>query len=894
MESTRSLSAVRFTESVGRLMLPEGPSMRGRNKLLITRRAGLVSLIWLVTGLAATAIGVTLTLINPDSFMTFRDSNDSGHPEIAIAFVLISVFAPQAVFRTRSRIRTEQLLSDPSTPMRRWDQTTLTFDAMLIGAMLAGLYYNPGAALGCFGLALTVRVAIACRRTKNHVAPYDAIRRGWSALAIAVVAYLVVRPLAGSVIEERSMVPFLLAGVIAMCLQIAVNAVDRWVRLDAEPWALGRDVMDARRIVIAVVSAGIAWMVCATGEWVSHQPGPDAVMWSVAAGLAVYVGSWFVLWIVSIVVWRAEALRILRLWGDHQARILARMSDGSLDPALVARAASTTTARMGMSIYGARGAVVRLADGSTPQSFTVDQDAVRVADAGALLTGPYVSVDLQLDPLQLGGDSIFLAGLNAPGRFLRHSRLATSLFRKLAMETLTVPEIANRGTTSSVAFASMFDSGIGLPTLSAFVEAVSRMRELSDSKGSLSSVTVGVFGVEDFVGLTEGRLDRSVISNLALEISRQAAEFGAMSFVAYENPGQVWAAFHAGPMARNSVAALQNARDAFSGDRTVAGGAISLNAQISLGTAVYQVDELGVTDLLQVARDRCAADRQARNPLLSMQFSGVEREMHDFGPEDIIGADKDRLAPSDLYTALSEDRSSDEIVCLLTPIVNIGRHGSDALMVDIGWNHRIGSVDLSDPANFIRAVNRQTSLAALAAEIIIDHAQLILGDADGLGFSQALVVVSMPALLLHPDAGVYALPNIAGSRMDLRESARTVLLFDAVPHGSGQALRLLADRGFHIALTAGAAATADPMDLTGWRRWGLIVGSHVLDGPRGIDALTIQQTLSALAGVGTRVIGMVDGPVDEGSLKSHQINWVIDSRQSSVTFDDTVSVLASD
>ncbi len=51
------------------------------------------------------------------------------------------------------------------------------------------------------------------------------------------------------------------------------------------------------------------------------------------------------------------------------------------------------------------------------------------------------------------------------------------------------------------------------------------------------------------------------------------------------------------------------------------------------------------------------------------------------------------------------------------------------------------------------------------------------------------MIVSLPSILLDPEAGELALPNLVTPFLDRRECARTVILIDAVPVGAGQALR---------------------------------------------------------------------------------------------------------
>ena len=79
-----------------------------------------------------------------------------------------------------------------------------------------------------------------------------------------------------------------------------------------------------------------------------------------------------------------------------------------------------------------------------------------------------------------------------------------------------------------------------------------------------------------------------------------------------------------------------------------------------------------------------------------------------------------------------------------------------------------------------------------------------------------------------------------------------------------------------VAVTAGAAAGADPADLYGWRRWGIVFPQHVAQGPSGVDALTIQQTASAIASQDTRLIAVADAGADVRELVANNVSWVID------------------
>jgi hypothetical protein len=136
------------------------------------------------------------------------------------------------------------------------------------------------------------------------------------------------------------------------------------------------------------------------------------------------------------------------------------------------------------------------------------------------------------------------------------------------------------------------------------------------------------------------------------------------------------------------------------------------------------------------------------------------------------------------------------------------------------------------------------------------------------------VLVSAPALLLLPDAGAAALPNIAGRLLDRVDAARTVIVVSSVPHGSGQAFALLEDRGLRIAVVADAAAGADPDDLIGWSPWALVFPLGKDRRPTGLDPLSVQQVASALARRGTHLIAEAGSQADVDALRRAGFVWI--------------------
>ena len=98
-------------------------------------------------------------------------------------------------------------------------------------------------------------------------------------------------------------------------------------------------------------------------------------------------------------------------------------------------------------------------------------------------------------------------------------------------------------------------------------------------------------------------------------------------------------------------------------------------------------------------------------------------------------------------------------------------------------------------------------------------------------------------------------------------------------------MRSIADRGVRIAVTAGAAAAADSVDLYGWPRWGVVFPQHIIQGPSGVDSLMVQQTVSAIAGGDTKLIAVADRSVDLRDLAALHIDYVMSPTSAEITSD---------
>ena len=291
------------------------------------------------------------------------------------------------------------------------------------------------------------------------------------------------------------------------------------------------------------------------------------------------------------------------------------------------------------------------------------------------------------------------------------------------------------------------------------------------------------------------------------------------------------------------------------------------------------------------AVDRLAVDQSARSP-----FAIGEVITRDIRPEDIIGGAEAPATVIDAAEALREDRRSahaDQAFPYTLAVVR--RPDSEeprALVLEVGWRKSFGSLDLVQPSEFLRLVNRQPELAAEATRAILDRHREVLAMLADQGRADLPVMVALPSVLLHPDAGALALPNLMSPFLNRAECARTVALVDLVPAGGGEALRLLADRGIGVAVTAAAAATVAQPDLYGWQRWGIVFPQHVMAGKDGIDGLTIQQTASAIATHGTLLIGIVDRLPDGRQMETNNVGLVIDRGAAGYMLEDIPSITA--
>ena len=846
-------------------------------------RAGLVGLVCIAGGLAvlvASLAHLALTGLGDEIPGAWQVSHVL---PVAVALVVLSVFAPQAVFRSRSAVITEQVLTNPTTPIRPWRATTVAFDPVLVGAMLAGLAYGPAVTVAFFGTALVIRVLLQSRRTLNvdANARYHSVVIAASSFVTGAVAYAVVRSLAPLVIQQDRLTPLLLAALVALYVGLAINVVERWVNGDRSRWAFLRDAVDIRRIVVAVISALIAWLGvlgAQLGPLISSTSGDLA---GALVCLGVFVACWLTLWFISIRLWRRDSLRTLMRWGRHQAEVINRIADGSLSPDLAARAALPVTARMALSVFGATRALVVLDDGrERTQQFFVGADLYGTAaptDPASLAGVPHLRIPLYVQPGHANTSSVTVGGWLWPGWFMVRTKTIVDRFRELATESLLTPVVASRDDQVSAAFDAMFDPTRGWPTTAAFQEAVERLQARTDESPHSASLLVGVYAIDDFGALAGGRFEQAAVGQVMRLISGYQDLAGHETFLAYEAPGRIWLALTGGPMIRSGVALLNDLQRYINDHGAVPAARLDIDVHVSVsfGYAVHQVDEFAFTGLRDAALDRLAIDQSARSP-----FTVGDVITRDIRPEDIIGGAEAPVTVVDATEELRRDRLSPQAPELFPTTCAVVRTVESeeprAVVLEVGWRHSFGSLDLVRPGELLRLANRQPEFAAEATRAILARHKETLATLAEQGRPDLPVVVALPSVLLHPDAGQLALPNLLSPFLDRAESARTVVLVDLVPAGGGEAVRLLSDRGIGVAVTAAAAATVAQSDLYGWQRWAIVLPPHIMASKDGIDGLTIQQTSLAIATHGTHLIGVVDRLPDARQLETHGISLIVD------------------
>jgi hypothetical protein len=880
MDSAVVAGSARLIRELGAWVYPN-PVIRGHDAVLHLR-IGLLTALYAVIGIASMTVGIVSISAAGDTASPPLIMTTPGVLAAALLLAAISVFAPQAIFRTGATSSARAILDAPSIPIRPWQSTTIRFNAVLVGAMLAGLYLAPAVAFVLLGTAYLLRTLILNRATiaRDPNARYFHLHHAVSMIVVSSVAFVIVRPLAAAVIDNSSIVPLLLAAVVALYLGLAMEALDRWARMDKVGWAVVRDATDGRRFLVAGVSALLAWLVTLTGEQLLGLPSMGGPTPAILAGLGVFIACWLLLWVASIALWRAEAERTLVLWASHQVRIATRLADGSLSPELAAKASLPTTSRMALVVFGGMQALTvhDIGSGAPKKNLAVTHRYERTPRERLEQVVALSALHIPLYPSseQANTSGVTVWDCLAPGRFATQSQALLQKFSELATWTMVTPMLAGGSERQAAAYDVMFDPGQHWPNMAALVESMRRMSERFDRNPHQASLVVGVYGIDEFPALAGGRYEHAAIGQVMRAALANPAFSGHEFFVAYERPGRIWVALASGPVIRTSIQLLRDLQQSI--NTVTHGSSTSMDLDVlvttSFGYAAHQVDDLTAEGLIQTALDRLAVDQATRNPFTVPDFSTL-----DLRPEQIFDVETTPVTVENLLDGLRADRGTGRFVTEVTPVRRTQDDTVEALLLGVGWAREFKHLDMRVPENLLKAVNRQAHLAALAAQISLDALNAAVQSADAAGLVDAPLILRMPSILVHPEAGDLSLPNILVPLIDLQTSARTVLLFEDVPSGAGQALRMLIDRGLSIAITASAAAGADSSDLIGWRPWGIVFPVQVMQSERGIDGLMINQTSSACAGQATHLIGCVDRPLDHEAAGECDVTRTIDLRE---------------
>ncbi len=644
-----------------------------------------------------------------------------------------------------------------------------------------------------------------------------------------------------------------------MYVGLAFNSVERWVSGDRARWAFARDAVDTRRIIVALVSAVIAWLVSVVGVWVGESYGTQAQVAGSLAGLAIFLAAWLILWYASIRLWRRDALRTLALWSTHQAEVVARLADGSLRPDLAARAALPITTRMAVSVFGATRAMAIVDDGRdhvTSHLVAVDiHDNASSPDPKSLATLPHLRMPLYAVPGHPNTSSVTVAGWLWPGWFMTRSATMVHRFTELATAALLTPVVASDDDRVTAAFDSMFGPVNRWPTLTAFEEAVARMRSRADASPQTDSLLIGVYAIDEFGALAGGRFEQAAVAQVVrLALGHQ--EFaGHDLFVAYEEPGLLWVALGGGPIIRNGIALLRGLQQHINDHGAVPSARLDVDVHVSVsfGYAAHQVDDFTFEGLLSTARGRLIVDQGSRDP-----FNVDNLLSYDIRPEDIIGEPETPVTAVDVLNLLRADHTSatgGPFVTTFLPVTDLDTGTTEALIVSTGWQRTFGNLDLAKPDAFRTLVNRQAELAAEASRVVLERLRAVFAEADALGHDDLPVLVYLPVDPAQPRrrrAGAaqprHALPRPTRVRAHRGPGRRGADRWRAGPAAA------VGPRREHRGDGRRRGGRRSRRDLFGWQRWAVFFPAHIVQGPGGVDGLTIQQTASAIATHDTRLI----------------------------------------
>ena len=864
--------------------MPAVDSPRGSRAARRTHlRVGAAGAVLLITGLAVTGLLVGAEYV--------RSADDLLPLALGALLAAISVFAPPVVFRTRSAIATEEVLSNPLAPQRPWRASTLTFDPIISGAMIGALTLPATVVGASFSVALVLRTLLEFRPTPlDPNARFRALWGGSRAALVAASAFWIVAGLSSSVMLTVSPVPLLLGGLVAMSVGLILNGLERWTEGIHEPWAFARDAADTRRLAVILVSAFVAWLAAWTltlGDWIEPR-NPEVA--GILAADGIFLAAWLLMWVISVRFWRGDALRTMRRWGQHQTDLLGRIADGSLDPDLARRASLATTARMALSVFGATNVLVTLRrpDGDVVR-YQAARDRYRVnppLDPRAFPVQRSLRIPIYSTPGHADSSDITLTGAIGPARFISRSRSVTEQFHQLAAAAILTPIVASEDDRLASAFDDLFGSDLW-PSMDALEQAYEELRQRTDSSPQSRSLLIGVLAIDAFGGLSGGRFEHAATAQVMRLVQGYDGFTGHEMFAAYEGEGRIWVAFGAGAIIRNGIGTLRDLQRHINeqGSVSAAHSDLGVHVEVSLGYAVQQVDDFTLAGLLQHARERLEIDQSARNPFEVDAVLSV-----DITPEDIIGSGAPTPATAvDVTAQLRDDLESADAAELFptsyTPLLAIAGDDLIGLWLDVGWDRSFGSRSLAEPTAFRSIVGRQPELAAGAARALIARADATMDLAESSGLP---ILLPLPAVLLHPEIGQLALPNLLVPTLDRADCARLVAVFDTIPTGAQQTLRALSDQGVRLAVTASAAATADPVDLDGWQRWGVVLPQRMVDEVTGVDWLTIQQTVTAIATHETRLMAEQSNGNSAASLLEHGIGMTLRRDLTSADLDEAL------
>jgi len=843
---------IRAMRGVGAWLLPALPDATSASAAAsLHLRAGIAGTLAIVTGVAVTVTAAAWALIMP-----LAGPADEDVLTVVVGAILIlglAILVPAATFRTSNSAWTRTLLTDNDTRIRSWQRVTIRFDPLLVGALLAGIITPPALTIALIGVALIARAVFAAHRDGDHNnSRFYELFSSFSTGVTAIIAYAIVFTLAPLVVNELSIWPLLLAVLIALYSGLALNGLERWATRQSDRWAFLRDAIDVRRLLIAGITAVVAWLAFAVAVVVADALPRWGDEIGGLAGVGVLLVAWGLLWLASIAWWRHDARVLLAAWRSHQAEIMRRLADGSLSPELAARAALPTVTRVALSTFGATRAlgVMELPDGTRRSALA----GLDLNDVGAtprpsdLLAHPHREIRLGRPDREQGDGWVTISSWLAPGAFLIRSRDIVDEFTDLATVTLLAPVTAQDYLSTGRAFELMFDDRSSWPTMAAFAEACARLRTRADQSTQSTSMLIGVLEIDEFGALAGGKFEQAAVAQVIRTVVGNPDFAGEEVFVSYGEAGRIWIALLGGPVVRQGIAQLRALQQWLNDHGSVSSARVDVevSVSVSLGYAAYQVDAVSVPEIMSVASDRLDRDKSARRALLGDSLGYL-----DFTPEDITGS-ATPVSTADLAQALADhedDRSGLDVSVrtLVTP-----RHRETAgLMLEVSWGDAPGDLDLSTPERLLDAAEHRIDLAVeYAAGSIAAMRDLMASTAD----TTLPVLAHAPALLLHPDSGAAALPNIAGRMLDRVEAARAIFIISAIPRGAGQAAQLLEDRGVRLAVMADAAMGADPDDLLGWSPWAIVFPLDSSRRPTGLDALAVQQVTSALARRGTILV----------------------------------------